>query len=342
MDGRPQHRIALVTTAATALAALATVVAVVAVPTFGLIRSTVSTTASAATAEQLATQTVHPSATTAATAEEVPYPVATLTTTIVDPTRSTPARGSTPASSSRALTVTISYPTTESATQFPLLVFVHGYDVSAATYEDLEQEIAEEGFVVAAPDFPLSSSALDGVAERDIVEQASDVSFVITSLLDESSRPAALATLIADTKVGVIGHSDGAVTAAGVGFNDADADPRIGAVVMLSGAEAFFPGAWFGGSSSDSPALLAIHGTADEINPFAASQELFDDATGPTWLVAVSGGSHFEPFTTDPVRTRVAALAARFFRAELQGDLDAFASIDDAASAPGLAPIAAK
>ena len=139
----------------------------------------------------------------------------------------------------------------------------------------------------------------------------------------------------------MIGHSDGAVTAAGVGFNDDAADPRVGAVVTLSGAEAFFPGAVVRGSAADSPALLAVHGTADEINPFAASQTLFDDATGPKWLVGVTGGSHLEPFTTDPVRTRVAALVATFFRAELQGDAEAFSSLDDAANAPGLALVAA-
>jgi predicted dienelactone hydrolase len=350
MDGRLRlgRRTALLTAGLVSAAALA----LLAVPSVGLIgQSTGSTTAGAATTpEELAASIAAENETSAVAAsvegsgeiEEAPYPVATLTVTLVDPTRSTPARGSTAASSSRTLTVTISYPVTKSAAQFPLVVFVHGYDVDAATYADLEQEIAQEGFVVAAPDFPLSSSALAGEAERDIVEQAADVSFVITSLLDESSRPTALAGLIADTKVGVIGHSDGAVTAAGVAFNDDDADPRIGAAVTLSGAEAFFPGSWFDASSStgELPALLAIHGTADEINPFAASETLFDDATGPKWLVGVTGGSHLEPFTSDPVRARVASLVATFFHAQLEGEADAFAGMDDAASAPGLTLVA--
>jgi predicted esterase len=226
---------------------------VVAVLMLGVVRSPVSATAAAAIKQELtasvAAEDETPALATSAerasessgttAADGVPYPVATLTVTLVDPTRSTPARGSTPASSSRSLTVTISYPVSSVASQFPLIVFVHGYDVDAATYAALEDEIAEEGFVVAAADFPVSSSALDGPAERDIVDQAADVSFVITSLLDESTRPVALADLIADTKVGVIGHSDGAVTAAGVAFNDDAADPRIGAAVTLSGAEAF-------------------------------------------------------------------------------------------------------
>ncbi len=352
MDGRFRRRTVRVMASVVGGA----LVVVLAVPTLELLRSPVSATASTATKQELAASVAAESETPALDGssvegtsgnggnggnDAVPYPVATSTVTLVDPTRSAPARGSMPATSSRTLTVTISYPTTDVATQFPLVVFVHGYDVDAATYQDLEQEIAEEGFVVAAPDFPISSSALDGDARRDIVEQARDVSFVITSLFDEPTRPAALADLIADTKVGVIGHSDGAVTAAGVGFDDEYADPRIGAVVTLSGAEGSFPGSWFGGSSTDSPALLAVHGTADEINPFGASQTLFDDAIGSKWLVSVAGGSHLEPFTTDPVHTRVAALAATFFHAELQGDAEAFSSLDDAANAPGLSLIAA-
>jgi hypothetical protein len=38
--------------------------------------------------------------------------------------------------------------------------------------------------------------------------------------------------------------------------------------------------------------LLAVHGDADEANPFASSETLFDGATASKWLVKVSGGSH--------------------------------------------------
>src|SRR5207342_2636474 len=64
---------------------------------------------------------------------------------------------------------------------FPLVVFAHGFNASADTYEVLEHDMAAGGFVVAAPDFPLSSSAFAGPAEADIAEQARDVTFVITS-----------------------------------------------------------------------------------------------------------------------------------------------------------------
>jgi hypothetical protein len=201
----------------------------------------------------------------------------------------------------------------------------------------MERELAAAGFVVAAADFPLSSSALSGTAVRDVVDQASDVSFLITSLLDETTVPALLRGTIATAPVAVVGHSDGGVTAAGVAFNDAYADARIGAVVVLSGAEAFFPGSWFG---NDAPALLAVHGLADDVNPFTASQTLYDDATGSKMLVGVEEGSHLDPFTTDTVRSSISTLIADFLHAHLQGDAAASASLAGDADADGLTLIA--
>ena len=182
--------------------------------------------------------------------------------------------------------------------------------MSAATYATLEQEVAGAGLVVAAVDFPLSSTAVTNDPVRDPVAQATDVSFVISSLLDAATRPVELTNRIAATPVGVIGHSDGGITAAGVAYNSEYTDPRNGAAAVLSGAEAFFPGDWF---TTASPPLLAIHGDADEVNPFGASAAIFDGATASKWLVKVSGGSHLGPFTTDPSVDSVSALVADFF-----------------------------
>jgi pimeloyl-ACP methyl ester carboxylesterase len=313
--------------------ALAAVV-VFATPVPGVARA-VSSRATARAAARAALQAARTAA------NEVPadtlLPVASTSVTLVDDTRPTPARGDTPASPSRTLTVTITAPDVDDGARYPLVVFVHGYDADAATYAALESELAARGFVVAAPDFPLSSSALNGAPERDIVEQATDVSFVITALLGDASP--GVRSEIADTPVAVVGHSDGAVTAAGVAFNDGYADSRIGAAVVLSGAEAFFPGPWF--DNAGTPALLAIHGSDDEVNPFAASTTLYDDDPGAVKaLVAVDGGSHLGPFTTDGVRPAIATLIADFLRGQLVGDSDATARVVADAGAPGLSLVA--
>jgi fermentation-respiration switch protein FrsA (DUF1100 family) len=259
-----------------------------------------------------------------------PFAVGVTHVTYTDTTRQTDARGDTPASSSRTIPVTIRYPVAGAvsddeapelpavAGSFPLVVLAHGFDVSADTYALLEHQIASAGFVVAAPDFPLTSSAIPGPAiEDDVSNQAGDVSFVISSLLDPTQAPAVVAQAIDRDHVGVVGHSDGGVTAAAVAYNATVADPRVGAAVILSGAEARYDGSWF---TTQSPPLLAIHGTDDEVNPFASSTTLYDGATGPAMLVAVQGGSHLGPFTTDADEPDVATLVADFLRAHLEGD----------------------
>jgi fermentation-respiration switch protein FrsA (DUF1100 family) len=107
----------------------------------------------------------------------------------------------------------------------------------------------------------------------------------------------------------------------------------VQAAVVLSGAEADYDGTWF---TTQSPALLAIHGVDDEVNPFSSSQALYDGATGPRMLVAVEGGSHLGPFTNDPSEPAVATLAVDFLRAHLTGDASAADRLNADADVPGV------
>jgi predicted dienelactone hydrolase len=240
-----------------------------------------------------------------------------------------------PGAPSRSLPVTIYYPSAAPGggehpsppplrQSFPLLVFAHGYAGAASLYPDLLREIASAGFVIAAPDFPVSGVAVPGPAARDPIEQAADVSFVISTLQDPSTAPPLLGPLGLATKVGVFGQSDGGVTAAGVAYNDAYADDRIGAAAILTGAQSFFPNTWF---RRVAPPFLAVHGDRDETNPFRASERLYAGARSPKWLVRVVDGSHLGPFTSDDSRPYVSALVADFFTAYLVGDSDAAARL---------------
>jgi alpha-beta hydrolase superfamily lysophospholipase len=241
------------------------------------------------------------------------------------------------ASRDRPIALTLRLPVTDDPV--PLVVIVHGYAAAAADYDALADELAAAGFAVASPDFPLSSSAVTSAPSRDITAQAADVSFVVDTLLDPGGPVPGASARIDGARVAVVGHSDGGVTAAGVAFNDGAADPRIGAAVVLSGGAFGFPGAWF---SDDTPAaLLVVHGTADAVNPFASSQSLYDEAAGTKWFVAVEGGSHVGPFTTDESVADVAALTADFLHATLGGDSAAAARLAAGADAGSLALVAA-
>jgi dienelactone hydrolase len=242
----------------------------------------------------------------------------------------------------RRLQTVVRFPTDRGAGPFPLVVFAHGYANQTSTYGALLDGIASNGFVVAAPEFPFTSTAYgDEIGGRDVEAQVDDVSHVITAMRDLArTKGTPLTGFVDGGGVGVVGHSDGGITAAAVSFASQARDLRVGAAVILSGALNDFSGPWF---PNGSPALLAIHGDADGVNPFGASQTLYssDRSDAPRYLVAVPGGGHDDAFLSSRTRNAVIALACDFLRAYLAGDAGARGRIADDASYPGVTELLA-
>lgn len=180
---------------------------------------------------------------------------------------------------------------------YPLIVFGHGFAVTPGPYARLLQSWARAGYVVAAPVFPLGNArAPGGPSEADVINQPSDMSFVISSLL-ALDRPGAgpLAGLVDPAHIAVAGHSDGAETALAVAYSRRFRDPRIGAAVILSGAEMEGVGGYsftYGG-----PPLLAAQGTADRFNQPKYTNAYFKLAQRPKFLLRLLGAGHLPPFS---------------------------------------------
>jgi dienelactone hydrolase len=222
--------------------------------------------------------------------------------------------------------------------RFPLVVFAHGFNAWAAIYEALLHDFAQAGFVVVAPEFPLSSGALPGPARRDDIEnQAADMSFLITAF-QAGDVPSIVKGHVAQGKVGVAGHSDGGRTVAALAGSSCCSDPRIGAAAVLTGDEQGGTGTWF---DDPSPAMMFVHGTQDATNPYGASLTLYADARPPKYLVAIVGGGHHEPFTTGEQEPYISAVVADFFHAYLEDDDDALRSIAGDAERDGVLELAA-
>ncbi len=226
------------------------------------------------------------------------YAVAVRTLHLVDPSRtiSTPG-GPVP----RALETIVRYPIARHGRSpggpFPLIVFGHGFAVSPAPYSLLLDAWTKAGYVVAAPVFPLeNANAPGGPDEKDLINQPGDMSLVISSLLAASGRVSGpLAGAIDSARIAVAGQSDGGDTALAAAYDPTVRDPRVRAAVILSGAEDPFAAAFR--MPHAGPALLAVQGTADTINPPESTYSFYRSAGPPKYLLKLIGAGHQPPYT---------------------------------------------
>ena len=221
-----------------------------------------------------------------------PFAVAERTFTFVDHSRSVHYPGE--PLQPRKLVILVWYPAAQSAGPFPLVVFGHGFAVTPGIYSALLRHWAAVGYVVAAPVFPLGNAdAPGGPNETDLVNQPRDMSFVISRML--AIGGGALAGTIDARRIAVSGQSDGGDTALSAAYNARFRDRRIGAAVILSGEE--IPGVGGYDFPAPAPALLAVQGLADTINPPSFTYAFFAAARPPKYLLTLPGAPHLGPYT---------------------------------------------
>lgn len=234
-------------------------------------------------------------------------PVAVTSVTVVDNGRWTPARGGSPAHPGRTLPTTVWYPATGGG-PWPLVVFAHGFNTNPAHYDVLLRRWAAAGYVVAAPEFPISGSDPPGPArEDDIPQQPGDLSAVVTFLLAPRSP---FAGRVDPTRVAAAGHSDGGSTIAALALNDAVRDPRITSYLVLSGAVPFMPFGTYDGANAGP--LMVVQGNHDISNSDGDALGVYVSARLPRAYLSVIGGSHEGPFLGDgpqPTTVRAATVA---------------------------------
>jgi fermentation-respiration switch protein FrsA (DUF1100 family) len=180
---------------------------------------------------------------------------------------------------------------------YPLVIFGHGFAVTPRIYAHLLQSLTRAGYVVAAPVFPLgNANAPGGPDESDLVNQPADMSFVISRLLAASAAATGpLSGLIDPAHIAVAGQSDGGVTALAVAYSRRFRDARVGAAVIMSGAEMSGVGGF--GFSRGGPPLLATQGTSDTINEPRFTYAFFKAARHPKYLLRLLGAEHLPPYT---------------------------------------------
>jgi fermentation-respiration switch protein FrsA (DUF1100 family) len=242
------------------------------------------------------------------------YAVGFVTETFVDAHRTTPAWNGSPSLPTRTLVTTILYPATgaigseptqgatpeKAAGPYPLIVFGHGLGGTPQGYMNVLAAWASQGFVVAAPLFPLSNGNVAGGPDAgDVVNQPKDMSYVISAVLADSMSPTgALAGLVDPKEIGAAGHSNGAVTTLGLVANTCCYDSRVKASVVMAGTTEGFPPGHY--ELAKAPPLLLVHGTADELIPYRSAPLIYNQAQGPKGLLTLVGGSHDAAGGQDP------------------------------------------
>ena len=235
------------------------------------------------------------------------HAVGQTTVTFVDSRRSTPTWDSKPEQDQRKLVTTILYPAQgtpvpgktivdatpdRSGKPYPMIVFGHGFAANPQIYLALLAHWAAAGFVVAAPTFPLTSSATPGGPDAgDVIHQPGDMSFVVKSVLKLSAgKSGPLVGLINPDEVGAAGHSYGAVTTVGLVANTCCKNATVKAAAILSGTMEAFPDGRY--SFANTPPLLVVHGTADKLIPYEGGVDIFNAAHGPKAMLTIKDGDH--------------------------------------------------
>ena len=215
-----------------------------------------------------------------------PYAVGSITLPLVDNSRPTVSHGNR-ISSSRALTTLVWYP--QAPGRHPLVVFAHGFQVGPPPYITLLQAWAAHGYVVAAPEFPLTDSAIAGanLDEGDIDNQPADIRFVTDSLVDPGSP---VSPRIDPSRVAVTGHSDGSESALAASINPTPSgEPAYRALIAMSVQQ--LPDV----AHTDNPPMLVTQGDQDTINPPSYGYQVYTEGSSPKYLLVLKGGGHLPP-----------------------------------------------
>jgi predicted dienelactone hydrolase len=137
----------------------------------------------------------------------------------------------------RDVSLAIDYPT--SAGPHPLIVFSHGFGASGRAYVGLSSHWASNGYVVIKPTHSDSFKLAD-ITPSSFRDRVADIKFVLDSIPALEQKYPELKGKIDAAKIGVAGHSLGALTAmlvAGARTFPGPvsyADPRVKAAIAMS------------------------------------------------------------------------------------------------------------
>jgi dienelactone hydrolase len=301
--------------------------------------SSASNTNSTSTAASSTTVTAPTSTVPATTTSAAPTNLAVtrLTKTFVDRSRATDDPDHTRSAPTRTLVTDIYIPA--GSGPYPLIVHAHGAGGDARKFTKIAGAWARHGYVVAVPTFPLTSDTSGGkTIVGDYVNQPADLHFVLDQVLQLAATANTPLTAKIDTHhIGLSGLSLGGATAYGFGFNTCCHDPRLTAVIVMSGIKLPFGNDPY---VFDKP-ILIFHGTSDPVIHYETAGPVYAALPSPKYFVTLNGAGHAPQYedSPDPHDALVIATTLDFWNLYLKADDAAKARLLTDADHPPLSSI---
>ncbi len=179
----------------------------------------------------------------------------------------------------------------------PLVLVSHCYNCNRFNLVTVAERLASHGMVVVAVEHP-GDTLWDHLAGRDVPinkalleQRAADVRQVLDGLLEGNEAPGALTAVVDHSKIGIVGHSLGAVTAGRV----AELDARItsAAALMAPMENPFVEGVTL--ANIDKPLLFVVAQQDNSISELGNDliRKNYAAANGPTWKLELADAGHW-------------------------------------------------
>lgn len=267
----------------------------------------------------------------------------------------------------KTIHVAVDAPAAARSAPWPLVLFSHCHNCARFSEESVSEELARQGFVVAAPDH-VGNTVYDQQAGTQVALDAAflavrgaDIRSVLDALLAGGAEiPADLGGHLDASRIGMFGHSFGSITT-GLVMQD---DPRVKAGVMMAAppenplvpgvtlANLTQPGLFFLAEEDNSITVLGNQLIQDNFATYPAAARLvsvkdaghwsFSDICGliPMFAPGCGTGTRqtdttqtFTYLPNETGRSIARSYTSAFFRSELTDDPDAAAILSTAAPA---------
>jgi predicted dienelactone hydrolase len=171
-----------------------------------------------------------------------------------------------------------------------VIAYAHGFLSSKDEGGDLKTHLASHGYVIVAPDFPLSNAqAPGGPTIVDLANQPGDLAFVVEQVSMQSGEHADLANILDTTHLGVAGLSLGGGTTLISVYHPVLHLPDVQAAVAFAPLSCAFGEAMY----VRAVPTLILSGGSDMLVPFdTISARPQEWAPAPLQVANLVGGTH--------------------------------------------------